>query len=469
MPASIDNHRTTGVAVGEVTVDRCGEATDKHPSSPTKILLVIHGYPRRYNAGSEVYTQTLAHALRDAGCEVAVFAREEDAFLPDYHLRVERDPLRDDIAVYLVNHARANARFHNHYIDTVFAGVVDAYRPDVVHFGHLSHLSVGLPAVAKSRRLATVFTLHDFWLMCPRGQFLQWGLSGGEPWALCDGQDNHKCASRCYNRLIAGLAPHDEVAHWEAWVGQRMDAVRRACGYVDLFIAPSRHLLRRHVDEFGLAAEKVVFIDYGFPRARYRQRARRREPNFVFGYIGRHHPSKGLHLLIDAFSALPGDAGLRIWGRTEGQLSESLRRRAQQNPATAARIQWLSEYRNEDIVRQVFERCDCIVVPSIWDENSPLVIHEAQQCGVPVITAAHGGMGEYVRGGVNGLTFAHRDAAALRTAMQAAIDDPDALTRLGKRGYLHAADGQIPGAAQHADDLVACYRRLLCGGETVSA
>ena len=27
-----------------------------------RVLLVIHGYPRRYNAGSEVYTQTLAHA-----------------------------------------------------------------------------------------------------------------------------------------------------------------------------------------------------------------------------------------------------------------------------------------------------------------------------------------------------------------------------------------------------------------------
>jgi glycosyltransferase involved in cell wall biosynthesis len=33
------------------------------------------------------------------------------------------------------------------------------------------------------------------------------------------------------------------------------------------------------------------------------------------------------------------------------------------------------------------------------DENSPLVIHEAQQARVPVITAAAGGMGEFVRRG----------------------------------------------------------------------
>ena len=39
-----------------------------------KILLVIHGYPMRYNAGSEVYTQGLAQALADRH-EVRVFAR----------------------------------------------------------------------------------------------------------------------------------------------------------------------------------------------------------------------------------------------------------------------------------------------------------------------------------------------------------------------------------------------------------
>ena len=89
-----------------------------------KVLLVIHGYPRRYNAGSEVYTQTLAHALNDAGCEVEVFAREEDPFLPDYHLRTEHDPVESEIPVHLVNHARSNARFQNDIIDDVFRSLM---------------------------------------------------------------------------------------------------------------------------------------------------------------------------------------------------------------------------------------------------------------------------------------------------------------------------------------------------------
>jgi glycosyltransferase involved in cell wall biosynthesis len=43
--------------------------------------------------------------------------------------------------------------------------------------------------------------------------------------------------------------------------------------------------------------------------------------------------------------------------------------------------------------RDVFDRVDAIVVASVWAENSPLVIHEAQQCRVPVLTADYGGMG----------------------------------------------------------------------------
>ena len=51
-----------------------------------KILQANHGYPMRYNAGSEVYTQTLAQALAERH-EVHVYTREENPFAPDYALR----------------------------------------------------------------------------------------------------------------------------------------------------------------------------------------------------------------------------------------------------------------------------------------------------------------------------------------------------------------------------------------------
>ena len=63
------------------------------PFQPLKILQVIHGYPMRYNAGSEVYTQGLAQALAERH-EVHVFTRQENAFLPEYAVRKDTDPSR---------------------------------------------------------------------------------------------------------------------------------------------------------------------------------------------------------------------------------------------------------------------------------------------------------------------------------------------------------------------------------------
>ena len=49
-----------------------------------RVLLVNHGYPPLYNAGSEVYTQTLALGLRRRGLDTAVFTREENHIKPDF-------------------------------------------------------------------------------------------------------------------------------------------------------------------------------------------------------------------------------------------------------------------------------------------------------------------------------------------------------------------------------------------------
>lgn len=431
-----------------------------------KVLLVIHGYPPRYNAGSEVYTQTLAHGLKDKGIDVSVFAREEDPFLPDYQLRRERDPSRNDIPVFLVNHPRSNARFRNSEIDRVFESLLREIEPDVVHFGHLNHLSTGLIEVAKKSGTKIVFTLHDFWLMCPRGQFLQWGLTGDEPWKLCNGQEDRKCAEMCFNRYVTGLVGAGGVEYWTNWVRDRMSHIREMCSQVDLFLAPSRNLLKRHIEEFGLDERKIRYLDYGFDHRRLEGRKRVAEDVFVFGYIGRHHPSKGIDHLVQAFGRVKGKARLRIWGRPEEQMTSSLHRIEEELDILDDAIEWLPEYRNENIVAEVFDRCDCIVVPSIWDENSPLVIHEAQQAGVPVITADHGGMGEYVKGGMNGITFAHRDVCALREKMQYAVDHRDEMAALGKRGYLHSSDGSVPSITDHIAEIRYFYQALLDLNET---
>lgn len=427
-----------------------------------KVLQVIHGYPMRYNAGSEVYTQTLCHGLA-ARHNVRVFTREEDPFAVDDRVREEVDVDDPRVRLNLVNVPRSRDRYRHEGVDRRFAETLDAFGPDVVHVGHLNHLSTSLVLEASRRGVPVVYTLHDYWVMCPRGQFMQTHPEDpAELWAACDGQDDHKCAERCYARYFSG-APEErevDVAYWTQWVARRMRHLREVTEHVDLFIAPARYLLERYRDDFGLPPQKLVYLDYGFDLTRLTGRARRRGEPFTFGYIGTHIPAKGIHQLIEAFGRVDGDVRLKLWGRPRGQETEALRALARRLP-NAGRVSWLGEYRNQEIVRDVFDHVDAVVVPSVWVENSPLVIHEAQQARVPVITADAGGMAEYVAHEVNGLLFRHRDVDDLAAQMRRLASDSALAERLGARGYLASSAGDVPGIESHVREVESLYERVL--------
>ncbi len=429
-----------------------------------KIVKVIHGYPMLYNAGSEVYSQTICHGLAARGHEVHVFTREEDSFRPDGDMRLSQDADKPEIMLHLVNNPRHRDRYRLAIIDKRFAELLDRVQPDVVHIGHLNHLSTSLVSEAKSRKIPVVYTLHDYWLMCPRGQFMQMHSADDNLWAACDGQENRKCATQCYARYFSGSEDEleQDISYWENWVARRMRHIREVVGQVDLFISPARYLKERYERDFGLPADKSIYLDYGFDRARMAGRHRPKGEMFTFGYIGTHIPAKGIHQLIAAFGMLKGKARLRIWGRDRGQDSRALRAIAQGLPEDKRNhIEWMPEYKNQQITQDVFSKTDVIVTPSVWVENSPLVIHEAQQARVPVITADTGGMGEYVQHGVNGLTYEHRNVDDLAQQMQTLLDDPALAHRLGERGYVFSEDGNIPCVDQHILDLEACYARLM--------
>ena len=429
-----------------------------------KVLQVIHGYPMRYNAGSEVYTQGLCHGLASRH-QVHVFTRQENSFLPEYALEEEQDPEDARITLHVINMARARDGYRHPEVDQAFAGLLDKLWPDVVHIGHLNHLSTSLVFAAQRRYVPIVFTLHDYWLMCPRGQFIQMMSQGAaNTWPLCDGQDDRKCAIHCYSRYFGGtgVEAEEDVRYWTNWVSRRMSHIRQVCDAVDVFIAPARYLLTRFRDDFGLNEDKLVYLDYGFHLDRLAGRQRQAGEPFTFGYIGTHIPAKGVDHLIRAFGRLQNKSALRIWGRNRGAETAGLKALAATLPDGASqRVEWMGEYRNPDIVPEVFNRCDAIVVPSIWAENSPLVIHEALQARAPVITADYGGMAEYVHHEENGLLFRHRDVDSLAEQMQRLAGSPELAGRLGRRGYLQSKDGDIPDMETHVKAIEAIYEGVI--------
>ncbi|NGX37679.1 MAG: Glycogen synthase [Chlamydiae bacterium] len=426
-----------------------------------KVLKVIHGYPNRFSAGSEVYSQILCHELVEQGCEVVVFTRQENAYKREYSIEWDVDPECADIQLCLVNKAHSRDGYRHGAVDEAFGQLLDQYQPDVIHIGHLNHLSTSIVLKAQERDIPIVFTLHDFWLMCPRGQFLQAINSKGEDlYPVCHSQENEKCAKLCYWRYFSHQEDEEEIGFWTNWVEKRMNHIRQdVLANIDLFIAPSRYLMQRFVNDFSVDPSKIVYLDYGFRRDFLRERKRSKETLFTFGYIGTHKQAKGIFHLIQGFNRVHEGAQLKIWGSPLEPFTGSLQSYVSKlNHAVQKKIHWEGGYKNQQVLEKVFNHVDAIVVPSIWGENSPLVIHEALEAKVPVITADFGGMKEYIQHEVNGLLFEHRDPSSLSMQMKRFIEDPVWAKQLGKRGYLQADDGRIPGIEEHVKEIKSYYR-----------
>ncbi|GAB4344253.1 MAG: glycosyltransferase family 4 protein [Flammeovirgaceae bacterium] len=422
------------------------------------ILKIIHGYPPYYNAGSEVYSQSICNELSKHH-KVSVFTREENPYAPCFQIREHK--VNENLTIYFVNNPQGKDGYRHKEMDNNFASLVKEIKPDVAHVGHVNHLSTGLIDELNKFKIPILFTLHDFWLMCPRGQFLTRSIGKQNNFQLCEKQEDKKCAMDCYKVYFSGIEANEqtEINYWSRWIHQRMLETKSFVSKVDLFVAPSHYLRNRFIKDFNIAESKIIYLDYGFP-LEYLTPTVKAQDNSVFtlGYIGTHIPAKGVNLLIEAFKQIEIPSKLLIWGYKDEQSSNALKELAQnsKNP-----IEFKGKYINQNLANEVFAKVDCIVVPSIWAENSPLVIHEAQACKIPVITANFGGMKEYVQHLVNGLLFEHRNVNSLAEQMRFAISNFEKMKELGNRGYLYSTDGNVPNIQDHCKELEKLYHQII--------
>jgi len=209
-----------------------------------------------------------------------------------------------------------------------------------------------------------------------------------------------------------------------------MNQVQKICAQVSLFLAPS-HFLREQFLAFGIPPEKIVFSECGLPALSDLPEGRQMDPQrLIFGYIGVVDPVKGVHVLVEAFAPLR-NAELRIYGGETDYAPYPDRHKFLTQLRQSPHIRMMGRYDNQNVGR-ILREVDVVVAPSIWYENAPLVIREAFLARKPVVTAAFGGMQEWVQDGVNGLLCQPRDVLDLRKTLERFIYDPDLVRRLSR-------------------------------------
>jgi glycosyltransferase involved in cell wall biosynthesis len=136
-----------------------------------------------------------------------------------------------------------------------------------------------------------------------------------------------------------------------------------------------------------------------------------------FGFFGQLTPFKGVDVLLEAVASVPerdwaGNSLVIHGAHLDRQPPEFQARVKALLGAAGERVVLKGSYRPHELPRLMAE-VDWVVVPSIWWENSPLVIQEAFAHGRPVIASNIGGMAEKVLHGRNGLTVVPGNVPAL--------------------------------------------------------
>lgn len=370
-------------------------------------------WPPRVLGGAEIYAARLAKALEESGHVVGAltFGVSGDGVVATarawpYHLEEFAAQTSWRRAVF-----RA-VDVYNPVARRTLTEAVATFEPDVIHSHSIAGLSTSVLAAAARSNAAHLHTLHDYWLLCRRTTFVK---KSGE---ACVGQ----CAS-C--RAITGL--RSAILH---------DAAP------DLLIAPTAAMAERHA-ALGWAKDRIHQlshpVDDAPPRSRPVPGAGR---PVTFGFAGQLTQPKGVLTLLAAFEALAADGhALVVAGR--GPLADAVAHAG--TGVTAAG--WLEG----DRLDAFYDSIDCLVVPSEWPENAPLVVLEARARGIPVIAARTGGLPEIVDAASQPLLFPPGDTAELRRTMCAYIADPAAFTPSGRGGMSWS---------EHVAALVALYEQV---------
>ncbi|MBM5816196.1 MAG: glycosyltransferase [Cyanobacteria bacterium K_Offshore_surface_m2_239] len=452
-----------------------------------RILQVIHQFPPYSSQGSEVYCQQLCHCLRDSGDQVGVFHISNTRPRRPRRLDVSH---QDGIQIFhCVDGAEYSrlAEWKNLFLQESLSQAIQSFNPDVVHFHNYLGLGDDLVSIAKLHRPLIVYTLHDYGLICPNA--ILWRNRS----ELCS-KDSPDFFADCCPTLIrtsslampvtAGLP---SLARWRQFAanqpGRRrrallqtavgmaekivgrpettaveqkkeffFTATRRIFSEVDLFLSPSRFLLERYV-ACGIPRSKIMYLRNGMRPFPSRKIQRDPDARLKFGYIGAFHPHKGIELLLTAFRGLGDRATLHLHGSAfDSPISEAHFQQNTNHPIEGVVLH--GRYNNSEI-GSILAGLDVVIVPSLWYENSPLTIQEAQIAGVPVITAGVGGMAELVRDGIDGLHFQWNDAKDLRRVLLGLIEKPDQLNTL------RANAPSVPGIEKQASLVREAYVNLL--------
>ena len=203
---------------------------------------------------------------------------------------------------------------------------------------------------------------------------------------------------------------------------------------VDHFISPS-HFLAARLTAWGIPERRISVIENVIVAPCHAETSKYEDDTgpLRIGFFGQISRLKGINVMFDAAELLEaeefGDVVFDIHGDYSGQPPEFQEEFLKRLDGAGRNIRFHGPYdmqRVDTLMRQI----DATIVPSIWWENSPVVIQEALRNHRPVICSDIGGMAEKVRDGQDGWHFRVGSPISLTQLLKRLCRDRDLIGRV---------------------------------------
>lgn len=359
-----------------------------------KIGIVSNLYPPEARGGAELVAQRVADRLYERGHDVFVLTTQPFEGVRSLFPRVRERHMEAVYRFYPCNlyYLKSDGRMPFvlkalwHVIDLIgFCGrramrqVIADEQPDVILTHNLKGIGVAVGREIQLQDVPHVHTLHDVQLSVPSGLL----IAGKEDKGLNVGKPRE-----WYERAVT-------------W----------AMGRPDVIVSPSQFLADFYHERGLFNDSRTEILPNPLPPDEIEPRMKRVDGPTRLFFVGQLERHKGVVELFRALDRVEGDIELHVVG--EGALSQFVTERA----ARDKRVKYHGFVSLGHLI-SMLSTADAVVVPSTCYENSPTVIYEAFQVGVPVIASDIGGIPELIEHGETGWLVEPGNVDALAKAIR---------------------------------------------------
>jgi len=384
-----------------------------------KILLVNYRY--FISGGPEKYMFNITKKLEKEGHEVIPFSIKSNKNEKTEYEKYFAEPIGGRDAVYYEDCKKTpktiiqmlSRSIYSFETKKAIKKIIKDTNPDVVYILHfVNKLSPSIIKGAKEMKKPVVLRLSDYFLLCPKFDF----LSEGEICEDCLKYGYKSCIKKkCVkNSLFASIV---------RVMSMKIHKLIKIYNNVDVIITPSKYL-KSKLEKNGFENNEI----YHIPTFCNEKSADINNVGQYGLYFGRITKEKGVEYIVKAYEKLDENHKLKIMGDDSTPEAAKIKQYIQEK--NIKNIEFLGFKQGEEL-ENIIKNSRFIMVPSIWYENLPNTILEGFAYGKPVIATNIGSLTETIKDGENGFLFNIGDINKIVESILK-LDDDNLVKKIGK-------------------------------------